>query len=526
MRGRVALAGVLTMLLVLTGCSPVRPSVAASARAIKSGPAGQVAFQLPERVSSFTPFAGADTAESMLAGAQFQTLLVSADGRMVPRLAESWGTVDAGSRLIITLDREAWSDGTRVSAADVVFTIEQHLRPANRSPLASALRQIKGASEYAEGRADRVSGLVADSHRSLVLDLVAPNPFYIDHLTQLMVLPAHVYRGQDLSDPKAFAAPRVGSGTYLFDRWENDGRVVLKPNPQVQPYTRLTQVIGVPVAPGQALDRLRDGTLQFAADLPTTAVGEQVPGYRNQQAPGNQVLGLTGLRGRLPDPRIRQALLHALDREGLIQTHAAGNARVSDSLLFAPDWATLPEQRYRKDPERARALLQQAGWKPGTPLRIVALTADTNPAVWNAVAEQWRAVGVDATVQLRLPDERARVLADPQVDAVIQTHLMPSPEPSVITAWVSCATAGDPNGPNPGGYCNPTLDRLLARGTAESQPAARQQAFREVAELLATELPVIPLWVPDTGLLMAEQFTSSPALLVPSTALQDEWGHR
>ncbi|OYN99645.1 ABC-type transport system substrate-binding protein [Propionibacteriaceae bacterium ES.041] len=524
MRGRLMLAAVVALLLTVVGCAPVSPEVAARARAPKQGPVGQMAFQLPERATSFNPFAGADTAEGMLAAAQFQPLLSNIDGKMMPRMADRWQVTDDGSGLVVTLRRDWWSDEIRMSANDLIWTIEQHLKPENRSPLAPALMQLAGAADFAAGRSERISGLVAQTNRDVVFTLTAPNPQFIDNLTQLVVLPEHVYRGKDLSDPATFAEPKVGSGAYLFDRWESDGRVVLLPNPRVQPYTRMNQVIGVPVTPDKATEKLRDGTLQLATALPAPEVGRPVEGFRNQQAPGNRVLALTGLHGRLADPRVRQGMMYALDRAQLIERYAGGNARVVDSLMFAPDWATTGGDRYRPDQNRARDLLRAGGWKTDAPLRITVLSADPDPAIWEAMADQLSAVGVRASVEVRSPSRRAAVLADPNVDAVVQAYPMPVPDPSMITPWVSCATAGDPLGPNPGGYCNPKVDQLLTKGAAEIDPVARAENYHQVARLLTEEVPALPLWVPDAGLLVSTQYSGVNPLLMPATSMIDFWG--
>lgn len=524
MRGRLMLAAVVALLFTLVGCAPVSPEVAARARAPKQGAVGQLAFQLPERATTFDPFAPGDTAAGMLAGAQFQSLVSNIDGRMMPRLAEKWSVTDGGSRLVLTLRRNWWSDDVRVSTTDLIWTIEQHLKPQNGSPLAPVLMQLRGAADFAAGRSEHIAGLVAQSDRDVTFDLVAPNQQFLGNLTQLLVLPEHVYQGKDLSDPAAFTRPTVGSGAYLFARWEDDGRVVLLPNPKVQPYTKMTQVVGVPVAPDRATEKLRDGTLQLATALPVTEVGKPIAGFRNQQAPGNRVMALIGLHGKLTDPRVRQGIMYALDRAQLIQRYAGGNARPADSLMFAPDWATTGGSRYTPDPNRARELLRAGGWQADTPLRITVLSADTDTGIWEAMAEQLKAVGVRASVEVRSPSKRAAVLADPQVDAVVQAYPMPVPDPTLITPWVSCATAADPLGPNPSGYCNPALDELLAKGAAEMDPVARAEDYHRVSRLLSDQVPVLPLWVPDAGLLINDKYTGVNPLLMPATAMIEFWG--
>lgn len=512
--GLVAAVGAL--LLVLVGCSPVTPDESARARQATSGPTGQMIFQLPDRATSFDPLAEPDSANLLLAAAHFEPLVSAVDGRIMPRMAVWWGRTDADRRLLVQLKHDRWSDNERMGADDLLFTVEQHLRPESRSPLLPALLRISGAREYHNGGARFVSGLVAESSRTLSISLTEPDANYLARLTGLLVLPAHVYAGRDLGDPGTFRAPPVGSGAYLHSAWSGADSVTLTPNPRVNPFTRLDQVVARYVPPQEVVAELDRGVLDLAGQVPRRDLDRVPATHQVLSAPGDQVVGLSG-RGPLADVRVRRAVAYALDRQGLLDRHLGGRGRVTDSVLFAPDWATSPDRsRYGHDPVRARDLLAQAGWRAETVIRLVVLDNDTDRTVWDQVLRQLEAVGVRATVDVRPVTERVAAWGDPRVDGVIDSYAMALPEPALVEPWVSCGS--------PSGYCNARLDALLAQGRAQNAPTERQETYRTADRILSEELPIVPLWVPDAAVVVVNGRGGVSPLVRPSTAMIDYWG--
>lgn len=514
------LAGVvaaLVALLLIVGCSPVSPAESARARAAMNGPSGQMTFQLPDQARAFDPFAVLGSADFLLAAAHFEPLVTGVEGGLVPRIADWWGPADSGRVLRVRIKPGRWSDNERLTAADLIFTIEQHLRPGSTSPMLPVLLRIAGAKEFHEGRSQFVAGLVAESARTVAITLDAPDANYVARLTTLLVLPAHVYAGRDLAAPGTFRLPPVGSGAYLASQWGDDGTVVLTPNPQVKPFTRLDRVIGRYAPPQDVIGALKKRSLDVAMAIPGRDLNRVPDGYEVLTEPGRSVIGLSG-RGPLADVRVRQAMAYAVDRQGLLDRSFGDHGRVSDSVLFEPDWATSPQRAtYPYDPERARALLAEAGWQPQTEMHLVALTPDNaDRAVWDEVIQQLGAVGIRATITVRPVSDRPAAWADPSVDGVIDAYAMPIPDPVLAEGWVSCGSASD--------YCNPRLDELLTQGRTESDPTARQATYQQVDRILSEELPVIPLWVPDATVAVVNGRGGVSPSVQPVTATIDYWG--
>ncbi|WP_432560487.1 ABC transporter substrate-binding protein [Granulicoccus sp. GXG6511] len=512
----VAIVGTLLTLALLSGCGPVTPQRAAAARAATSAPTGPMTFQLPGRPAGFDPFAPLGAPDHLLAAAHFEPLVSSVDGRILPRMADWWGSIHDDRTVLLTIKHAFWSDGTRMGAADLLFTLEEHLRPGSRSAALPALLRIQGARDFHEGRASHVSGIVAETSRGVVISLLDSDPNFIAQLTGVLVLPRHVYAGQDLGRPELFRAPRVGSGAYLFDAWEGDDRVVLKPNPQFRPFTRLDKVVGRVVSPDQVVPALERGELDLALEISSSQLDRLPAGYRELTAPGDRVVGLSG-RGPLADIRFRQAVIQSIDRQRILDEHLGGHGRVVDSVMFSPDWATSPERvRWQSDPAAAQDLLAATGWSDDRTLTLVALTDDLATGPWEAIVADLARVGIRATITVRPVGERAAVWADPAVDGVIESYRMAVPDPVQVGQWVACGV--------PSGYCNPDLDGLFDRGRSQLVATERRDTYAEADDVLATELPVIPLWVPDAAIAVVEERGGVSPLLQPATAMIDLWG--
>lgn len=506
--------------LLLTGCHAVTPAEAKRGRQAQAGGVLPVTFQVPNQPTSLSPFAARGSANNMLSVIQFEPLLVGVDGRVLNRFAFV-APKDKAAGFSITVREDRWSDGQPFTSDDVVFSIKEHLKKANNSPVAGALLGIKGAQQLRDGATSELAGVQVKDQRTIEVTLERPDPGFPVSLTQVQVLPSHVYAGKDLSNPEVFREPRVGSGTYVFNSWKGSDVVFLpnkidSNNPR-KPHSRFGKVTArhVPVEGG--LDALAKGDVDLAVLLP----GQQVPaGSHSWYAPGNRVVSLIPLHGRLGDKRVRQAMLHAVNREEVVKQRLKGQARVVDSVMFSPEWTIGPGQpSYAADPERAKALLAEARWKQDAPLRMAVLDDTTDPAIFDDVAQQLSAVGLNIEVERRSSTDRAAVLADQSVDLIATSVVLPVRDPRFFNAVLTCdaAAMGQTS------YCNPELDNKLKDAGAMTDTWERAKAYQDANLVIGDEVPVVPLWVPDVGLATSKDMKGVDPVLTPITVLPELW---
>ncbi len=220
-------------------------------------------------------------------------------------------------------------------------------------------------------------------------------------------------------------------------------------------------------------------------------------------------LGMNTEDSRLKDARVRRALALAIDRERIIRTKLRGKATLASSLLPPFHWAFhKPATSLDYNPNEAKRLLDEAGFPdpdgPGGKPRLTLLyktSTDALPvAIARVIAAQLAEVGI--AVELR-PLEFHLFLSDVK-KGNFQLYTLSSAEiaePSLFrnffhSSYIPSAKNLDA-GLNRMRYRNPALDELLDQGSREIDRERRKEIYAKVQDLLAAEVPMLPLWHPD-----------------------------
>jgi peptide/nickel transport system substrate-binding protein len=221
------------------------------------------------------------------------------------------------------------------------------------------------------------------------------------------------------------------------------------------------------------------------------------------QAPGFDVIQLNLDPERTPlfqDVRVRQALMFALDREAMLQVAYEGVGTVAETIQTRGTVFENPEGvtvRYTYDPERAMALLDEAGWMVGPDgvrekdgLRFafpLTSSSDWEPYIDQVTIAQelWRAIGIEVELNLVPYDTTWELAAERDFVALMIDAQSPlAPDRTFIYG------CGSPD--NFTGYCNPEVDALLAEALVELDQARRIELYTEFQNIILTELPILP----------------------------------
>lgn len=403
-----------------------------------------------------------------------------ATDRPVPGLAD-W-TSPSPDQYIFCLRPVAvgrqFSHGRRLVAEDVRATLASILDPATASPFRTQLARI------------RQMEVLDDDRLRFTLD--RPDPLFPAALA-LAVLPADL-----VANRHPFHRLPVGSGPLRLLEWPQPGRLVLERRADGQ---RLELIEARD--PGVRVMKLLRGEIGLLqGDLPPELfrVLRARPQVRVIQAPGSN---FSYLGFNLQDPAlarlgVRQAIAHAIDRDAIIRYLLGGAARPAQALLRPGHWAGAPGlTAYTHDPERARRLLQEAGYGPGRPLHLEYKTS-TDPVrlrLATLIQAQLEAVGIQVGVRSL---DWGTFYGDVKAGRFQLFSL----------AWIGVRTPDQfrylfhshsvpPAGANRGRYRNPRVDALIEQ--AESQPSMAEQAarYRDLQRLLLEDLPYVPLWYED-----------------------------
>lgn len=200
----------------------------------------------------------------------------------------------------------------------------------------------------------------------------------------------------------------------------------------------------------------------------------------------------------LSDPRVRQAIAYAIDKQALIDALLEGQAVPADSLMPNDSWKAPGLNSYPYDPEKAKALLKEAAWDPNYTLDCVYYYGDQMTVYLMAAVQQYLAeVGVKISPR-KIEGDLSAQLWTPPAD--------PVKGPSAVK-WDMCYAAIGALAPHEyydrfaGGYSSnshtptdPKLDKLIAATSATADPEEQRQAFMELEKYENGTLPILPLY--------------------------------
>ena len=464
-------------------------------------PAGAGAEQVLRRGNSVEPetldphMARGVSASNILRDLYEGLTTESADGAIVPGMAESWQVSNDGRTWTFTLRAGArWSDGTALTAAEFAASLRRAVDPATGSPVSQILAPIERAEDIIAGRAPAAAlGVDAPDDRTLVVRLRAPTPYF----------PAV------LSHPAAYPVKMgaVTNGAYRLAEWEPQSHLTLVRNAHYwnDAASAIDRVIYYPTENTAAeLKRYRAGELDLTDTIPASQarwVRENLGG-EYQVAPylGLYYYGFNLTRPPFQDqPGLRRALALAVDRETLAARILASGETAAYAWVPAgiagyapqqPEWAQWPMPQRLAE---ARRLYAAAGYSGERPLELELRynTGDNHKRVALAVAWMWKqALGV----KTRLVNEEFKVYLQNrrhrQVTQVFRADWIGDYADAASFAERMQSTSGLDDT----GYASPRYDGLVAQARVEGDPAARRALLEEAERILLEDQPVLPLY--------------------------------
>ncbi|HEU0264310.1 MAG TPA: ABC transporter substrate-binding protein, partial [Geobacterales bacterium] len=209
------------------------------------------------------------------------------------------------------------------------------------------------------------------------------------------------------------------------------------------------------------------------------------------------------------DRRVRQALTMAINKDELVHGVQFGLGRTAHGPFKPDTWADNPQLKdIPYDPQGARRLLAEAGWRPGgdgilhrqgKPFRFTVLTNQGNAERLKGaqiIQQRLREVGIDMQIrQVEWASFMLNFIDTRDFEAVI-LGWSTTPDPDIFDIWHSSKTG--PKELNFIGYKNPEVDRLLEQGRRTFDQSQRQRAYWRIQEMLVTDQPYTFLFVPDS----------------------------
>jgi peptide/nickel transport system substrate-binding protein len=442
--------------------------------------------------TNLDPRVGIDAQSERIDNLIFDDLLSRGnDLNVAPGLAERWDVPDPVTYIFHLHPGAKFHDGRALTSKDVKWTFDSLLQGKIHSVKAAVYKYV-----------DRID---APDETTVIFHMKEADATLLWNLSDGAMGIVPYGSGDEIT------LHPIGSGPFKFVSAETDREVVLERNDnywgEKAKIARLRFAI-VPDETTEALE-LRKGSGDIAINslTPDTVVAlERNPNLTAMNGPGTRLayLGFNLRDPILKDVRIRQAIAYALDRKPMIEYLWRGQAEAARSVLPTQSWAYNPDlPEYEHDPEKAKQLLDEAGYQPvnGVRFHITMKTSiDANTRLMVAVMQQQlREVGIALDIR---SFEFATFFSDVQHGAFQMYGLrwIGGNEDPDIFEYAFHSSKFPPNGANRTYYSNPKVDALIDQARREMDPKLRKTLYHEVQSILSQELPYINLWYLDNVL--------------------------
>lgn len=439
-------------------------------------------------------------------GLMFLPLMeLDADLNFEGMLADSITTEDNKNFIVHIDDAATWSDGTPVTADDVVYTALRLTSPViGNTAMMYYVFEGVGDDGFVEEGAESIDGIQKVDDKTVQFTTKEEMPittFENSYARYLLTLPKHVieqYSEEELSTAEWFNHPDVVSGPFIVTDFDVDHYISYEANKDYWKGAPKIDKLNIKIVDGSQLYAgLQSGeidiTQQTMSDIPQEDY-ESVEALDNVEVVyGSPVTNQSVFiqTKNVPDVKVRQAMLYAIDRQQILEELLNGHGEIVDGFLssaspFYDD--SLTPVSY--DPEKAKTLLEEAGWDGSQTIRFYVNSGDStfvNAA--SIIAAEWAAVGIKAEIQTV---DFATLMSvagteDYDVLAVQYTYAPVDPYPDV--AWL---LGGEGSWT---GYSDDTLNDALTKSQLTSDPEETKELFSVVDKKVQEDVPMFSAYV-------------------------------
>lgn len=431
-------------------------------------------------------------------------LLPTDDGKgFKPGLATAWKLADDGKSVTLALRPDTkFSDGSPVTAQDVKWSLERAAKPGNGiwQFLVSAIEQVT----------------ISDPH-TVVIHLSHPDPAILTALTvfNTAIMPQKQFEAEpgttDHDKAAAFANHPVGSGPFMLKSWQHNSTMTLERNPyywgkgtdgKALPYLDSIKFEIVPDDATRIL-KLQSGELDGAEFIPYSRVKElqgntalnmkMFPSTRVQVASVNARPEIDGKPNPLANPKVRQALNYATDKEGIIQLVTFGLGKPMTSFMSSSTPLSAGSKPlWPVDIEKAQSLMKEAGYVDGFTISMNILAGNEDSlSIATSLQQMWSQIGVkliinqmdNATLNDNFRKGNFTTRIGPWTDDIA--------DPNEITSYYAYSKNIQALH---SGWKSDELDQLFEASQKETNPANRAVQYKKIQDIYNSSGPTIPLY--------------------------------
>jgi peptide/nickel transport system substrate-binding protein len=434
------------------------------------------------------------------------------DGRLIPCLAQSWSHPDSLTYVYKLRPGVKFWDGSPLTAADVVFSMSQHMLKKVGSELLSYYASVKS--------------IKATGGNEVTIKLKTPDPFfqYVPAFQAGYIIQKKFAQaaGKKIGTPGVLT---MGTGPYKFTKFVSDEGVSLVRNDEYWGTKGAIKKVELKFITEDAtrLLAMQSGEIDGGFGVPADQADQwqRINGVKVLFTPQERTAFFTFDTEAAPwsDIHVRRAFAHAIDKQGLVRAVLRGHGEVAITYPAPQQWGgLLPQRKVRKlyaslpkypfDLDKAKQELARSSVPNGFSATVV--YPDSRKPIGQAslnLSQNLKQIGITLNVrEATTSDWLNGLYAHKDLGIQVLTFGADYPDPANFPSLILDSKYAVPNAFNLANYKNSTVDRLLAKQAASSKPAERANLIKQILTIASKDVPYLPVWWQDIGLAIKRKY--------------------
>ena len=415
---------------------------------------------------------------------------IQPDLTIAPQLAEGEPEIVSEEPLTIEYRLKeglTFSDGEPLTSEDARWTYQQIMDEENNIITREGF--------------DKIESFDTPDDRTVRITFSEPYAPWKDVISgsYAFILPKHIYEGENFNN--ALNNEIVGSGPYKLREWNKGQNLILEKNENYWGEEPAIDQITFRFIPDTNTlnTSLQSGEVQFINPPPDIGLQERLEGYQGvnvDTAAGTVWEHIAFNLEKVQNQKLREAVAYGINRQQILEEILPGQVRPLNSVLvpeqepyYTPAW-----EKYTFDPDRARQLVEEAQAEGADPTITFSTTSDNNlrETLQQVVQQQLQDVGITVEIRNTATQTFFGEWTPEGNFEMGEWAWLATPEPT-LTALFG-ADALPPDGQNYYRWENEEATRLMKQADVTVDEARRAELTQQVQEIMADDLPVIPLY--------------------------------
>jgi len=473
-------------------------------------------YHMGAEPGTLNPLTARDVAENRVNSNKIYETLITRDNESLelkPLLAESWEISEDKLTYTFKLKENIkWHDGKPFTSEDVIYSYNSIMNPKVDAPQLRAyyqeIQKVEALDEY-----------------TVKFTYARPYFLALEFCGGMPIIPKHIFEEGDINKNPAGRHP-IGTGPYIFSKWETGREIVLEKNPEYWGEKPKIDKIVFKIIndPNVAFQVLRKGEIDFSGLTPiqwekqsnTDKFKNSINKY-SYFAPNYRFIGWNIDKPFFTDNRVRKAMTHLVDRKLILEKIQYNlGAIVTNPFYLKSKEYDHSIQPYSYDPERAKELLNEAGWidtnsdgirdKDGVKFEFEFLIpngSDTSEKISTIIKEELDKVGIAMKIRRNEWAVFVQKLNERKFDAVTLGWSM-GVETDPFQVWHSSQVSG--GGSNFVGFKNEEVDKIIEEARQEFDRKKRIELYRKFIHIIHEEQPYTFLFCNKSTIALNNRF--------------------